>query len=426
MKTTTEQLDACQVALNVEMEKMETDKYLASALKRLAERVTLPGFRKGKAPLTLIEQHISREAVMQEALEQLIPEAYQEALKTESVLAIAEPKIELLTIEPLTFKAIVPTKPVVEPGKYRDIKLEIEKKEIDEAEVDKVIEQLQLQFGSLEPVERPVRYGDVISADIDANEGAKQVLSRKDAMYEVSQDAKYPMPGFAEKLVDHKKDDVVEFTLSFPDDYDIKDIAGKEYSFKVNIKEVKEKKLPAIDDELAKNAGCDDLVKLKEQIRTGLQQRSDETARKEFENKLIKMLIEQSSIQYPPVLVDKEIEHLINEEARNFADGVKGLENFLTNTKRTMEQHREDLKPVAEERVKAYLLVGKIAELENITMTEDELNAAIEEMAKGDEQRQENIKNFFTLPQSRESLRDMLVINKAMDFLTKLVTGQAT
>lgn len=197
MKTTCEKMDNCQIALNVEMEGGEADKYMTEALEHLAKRVTLPGFRKGKAPSTLVEQQVGKQAILQEALEHLIPEAYEEALKKESITAIAEPKIELLHVEPITFKAIVPLKPNITPGNYREIKLEMGKKEIGDDDINQVIGQLQMQFGTLVPVERGIQYGDIITCDITAKRDADQILDRKDAAYEVNQDSKYPAPGFA-------------------------------------------------------------------------------------------------------------------------------------------------------------------------------------------------------------------------------------
>jgi trigger factor len=236
------------------------------------------------------------------------------------------------------------------------------KKEITEEDINQVIEQLKMQFGTLVPVDRAIQYGDVVTTDILGKRGEETILDRKDAMYEVSEGSKYPAPGFAEKLTGLKKDDETEFTLSFPDDYEIKEIAGKQYSFAVKIKEVKEKSLPEVNDEFAKNAGSENVEDLKEKIKTGLQSRANDNLKKEFENKLITTLIEQSTMEFPPVLIEKEIDNIVNEEARNFADGVKGLENYLGNAKKTMEQHREDLRTAATDRVKAYLITSKIAE----------------------------------------------------------------
>jgi len=425
MKTTSEKIENCQVALNVEMEGTEIDKYMGIALEHLTRRVVLPGFRKGKAPASLVEQHIGKQAIMQEALEHLVPEAYEEALKSESILAIDEPKIELVQLDPIIFKAIVPTKPEVTPGNYRDIRLEIGKKEIGEGDINQVIEQLQTQFGTLAPADRAIQFGDIVTLDIEGKRGEETILSRKDGSYEVTQGAKYPIPGFAEKLEGMVKDEEKLFELDFPDDYEIKEIAGKKYSFSVKIKEVKEKNLPEINDDFAMNAGSLNLADLREKIKVGLQSRADDSLKKEFEHKLITTIIEQSTIDFPPVLVEREVDHIINEEARNFPDGVKGLEGYLVNAKKTLEQHREDLKPAASDRVKAYLVTSKIAELENITISDDEVNESVEKMAGEEPGRAEEVRALFSQPRPHESLRDMMAINKAMDFLTKLVTGQA-
>jgi trigger factor len=424
MKTTTEKMENCQVALNIEMEGAETEKYMGIALEHLSRRVVLPGFRKGKAPISLVEQHIGKQAIMQEALEHLVPEAYEEALKSESLSAIDEPKIELVQLDPVIFKAIVPTKPEVTPGNYRDIRLEMGVKEIVDDDINQVIEQLRMQFGTLVPAERPVQFGDIVTIDIEGKRGEEAILSRKDTSYEVNKGAKYPIPGFAEKLEGMVKEEEKAFEMAFPDDFEIKEIAGKQYSFIVKIKDVKEKSLPEINDDFAKDAGSQDLAELREKIKDGLQVRADESLKKEFEHKLVTALIEQGSIDFPPVLVEREVDHIIGEEARNFPDGVKGLEVYLVNAKKTLDQHREDLKPAASDRVKAYLVTSKIAELENITVSDEELNESIEKMAGEEQGKAEEVKKLFTQPRPRESLRDMMAINKAMDFLTKLVTGQ--
>ena len=424
MKTTTEKMENCQVVLNIEMEGAETDKYMGIALDHLARRVVLPGFRKGKAPTSLVEQHIGKQAIMQEALEHLVPEAYEEALKNESISAIDEPKIELVQLDPIIFKAIVPIKPEVTPGNYRDIRLEMGVKEISEDDIKQVIDQLQMQFGALAPAERAVQFGDIVTIDIEGKCGEKTILSRKDTTYEVNQGAKYPIPGFAEKLEGMVKEEEKTIDLAFPDDFEIKEMSGKQYSFNVKLKEVKEKSLPEINDDFAMNAGSLNLADLREKIKAGLQERADESLKKEFEHKLVTTLIEQSSIDFPPVLVEREVDHIINEEARNFPDGVKGLEGYLVNAKRTLEQHREDLKPAASDRVKAYLVTGKIAELENITVSDDEVNESIDKLAGEEQGKAEEVRKLFNQPRTRESLKDMMAINKAMDFLTKLVTGQ--
>ncbi|MDD5312582.1 MAG: trigger factor [Dehalococcoidia bacterium] len=423
MKISSEQIENSQVALNVEMEGIETDKYMEQALEHLSREVTLPGFRKGKAPRSLVEQHVGKQAIFQEALEHLIPEAYEEALKMESIAAIADPKIELLKIDPVIFKAIVPVQPAVTLGNYKDLRLKPEKKDITDKEIDEVIEQLRLQMGSLEPVERNIQFDDIVSIDIEGKKDEETLIDRKGVLHEVRKESNYPVPGFSEHLVDLKKSDETEFSITFPADYEIKDLAEKEAHFKVKINEIKVKVLPEVNDEFAKNAGGESVPDLREKIKSGLQTRADDQAHRIFENKLMSSLIEQTTIEFPPVLVEKEIDNLISEEARNFSDGVKGLENYLKNIKKTYDEHREELKTTATERVKAYLIINKIAEVENINATDEELNQTVEKMAKGDEKKLAELNNLLSLPQTQASLRDMIVVNKTMEFITNIVTS---
>lgn len=425
MKVSSEQIENSQVSLNIELESAETNKYMATALDNIAKRVAIPGFRKGKAPKALVEQKIGKDAIFQEALEHLIPESYEEALKIESIVAIAEPKIELIQIDPVIFKAIVPLQPRVTLGNYKDIRLEIEKREITDKDVDEVIEQIRNHMGTLEPVDREIQSGDVVSIDIECKRDTEPFLSRKDALYEVREGSEYPVPGFSEKLINHNKGEEMDFSISFPHDYEVEDLSGKQFHFWIKINEVKTKNLPPVDDEFARNAGNENVEDLRNSIKSDLQIRVDERSRKLFEDKLINSLIEKCSVEFPPILVEKEIDHMLEEEARNFPDGMKGLEVYLKNIKKTYQQHREDLRHSATDRVEAYLILNKIAETEGIDVSEEELNEAVAKMAGNDEKRLADLKDIFVLPRQRESLKEMIVIDKTIKLLTQIATSSS-
>jgi trigger factor len=275
-------------------------------------------------------------------------------------------------------------------------------------------------------VDRPVQFEDTIEIDIHCKQGERTLLNRQDAEYAVHEGHKYPAPGFAEKLIGLKKGEETEFTLSFPEDYHIKEVAGNQYDFKVKIKEVKGKALPELNDEFAKTVGSDNVVTLRESIKTRLQKHTDDGLKKEFANKLLAKLVEQSTIEFPPVLVENEINRILKEESQKFPDGLTGLQNSLVNLNKTLEQHREDLRPTAVNRVKGYLVASKIAELENVAVADEEVDGMVDTMSTGEDGTDEKLKALFNLPQSRASLRDMLYIIKAMILLTKIATGQDT
>jgi len=424
MKTASEKLENCQVELNVELEQPEFERHMSMALDRIAKNISLSGFRKGKAPLELVEQQVGREAILKEALEYMIPEAYQEALKSESINAIGAPDIELLQIDPIKFKAIVPVVPNVIPGDYRSIRLKLEKKEIGEDDIEQVISQLRLQLGTLIPVDKAIEYGDTAVIDVRGESDRQTVINREDAVYEVKQDSKYPVPGFSEQLLGLTGGQEKSFTIDFSGDCEIKELAGKKFDFYVKIREVREMSLPEINDEFAKMAGSESLNELRSKIREELQTKLNDGLKRDFENKLINSIIDISTVEFPPILVEEEIDQIINDEARNFKDGVKGLENYLAVAKKTIEQHREELRPIATSRVKAYLVTSKIGELENISASDDEVNQQIEKMAKGYDGREEQIRDLFNMSKPRESLKAMIIINKTMDLLFKIATGE--
>jgi trigger factor len=423
MKVSTEPVENRQVALNIEMEPVEIDKYLDRAYNRLVKRVSVPGFRKGKAPRDILERHIGKDTLFQEALEDLIPKAYKEALDEQNIDAIGQPQFELIKTEPLIFKAVVPLKPTVELGDYKQIKVESKPVKIIKKDVDATIEQLREQQAVLLPVDRPVQLGDVVTIDVEGEREGEQFPIRKDIVYEASKDSRLPLPGFAEKLEGVSRSEDKSFVLSYPADYEMKELAGKEHAFKVTVKEIKEKKLPEVDDEFAKILGKDDLASLRQQIQSNLKTRAEERARAEFEQAGIDKLIEISQVEYPPVLVEREIDRLLNEEARHFAEGVAGLENYLRTLNKTMDDHREELRPMASKRVVRSLVLDKLAELEKIEVKDSEIDAEVEKMAQDADKGADDVRKLFSLPQARESIRQFLIGRKALERLVEIAKG---
>jgi len=423
MKVSTEPVENSQVALNIEMEPPEIDKYLDRAYNRLVKRISVPGFRKGKAPRDILERHIGKDALFQEALEDLIPMAYKEALDEQKIDPIAQPKFELIKTEPLIFKAVVPLKPTIKLGDYKQIRVESKPVEISKKDIDATIEQLREQQAVLLPVDRPVQFGDVVTIDVGGEREGEPFPIRKDIVYEVAKGARLPLPGFAEKLEGLIKGEEKSFVLSYPADYEVKEIAGKEHAFKVTVKEIKEKKLAEADDEFAKSLGKDDLASLREQIESNLKARAEERARAELEQAAMDRLVELGELEYPPVLVEREIDRLVNEETRHFADGVAGLENYLKTLNKTMDDHREELRPMASQRVVRSLVLGKMAEDEKVEVADSEIDAEVEKMAQDADKQAEDIRKLFSLPQARESIHQFLIGRKAMDRLVEIAKG---
>jgi trigger factor len=244
-------------------------------------------------------------------------------------------------------------------------------------------------------------------------------------VYELSAESQVQFPGFTEKLVGMKKGDHSEFELSYPEDHENENIAGKTFSFSVTAKEVKEKQLPELDDELARESGSDDLESLKNKISEDLTKRSEEMNRMEFEQNVVDTVVEQSEVVYPPVLVENEINRMLEEEARRFKDGISGMEEYLATMNKTMEEHKEELKPTAETRVVRSLVLTEIAEKEDVKVEDSEIDAEIENMVKDAGEQIEDMRAFFNYPQTRKSIEQYLIGRKTIDRLVQIAGGQS-
>lgn len=425
MKVSSEPIENSQVSLNVEMEATEIDEYLDKAYNHIVGRVKVPGFRKGKTPRAILERHVGKDAFLQEALEHLIPDAYQKALHEQKIEPIARPEIQVIQTEPVIFKAIVPVYPTVKLGDYKEIRVESKQVEVTEKEVEAAIQQLRLQHATLMPVDRPANMGDAVTIDIEGESEGKPLPLRKDLVFELVKESPLPLPGFAEKLEGMAKGEEKNFTLSYPADYKIPELAGKDYTFKIKTTEIKEQKLPEVDDEFAKTIGLESLASLKEQITTRLKDRAEEITRTELEQKIIDAAVELSQVEYPPVLVEHETDRLVDDEARGFNDGMKGLENYLSSINKTMEAHRQELQPVASRRVVRSLVLEKIAETEKIEVSAAEIDEEIEKMAKDADKQAEDIRKLFNLPQARMSIENFLLSRKTMELLKQIASGSA-
>jgi len=425
MKVSAEQIENSQVSLNVEMEVGEVDEYLDKAYNHLVGRVKVPGFRKGKTPRPILERHIGKDALLQEALDHLIPDAYQKALSEQKIEPISRPEIHIVQTEPVIFKAIVPVWPTIKLGDYKGIRVESKLVEVSEKEVEAALEQLRLQYATLVPVDRPAKMGDALTMDIEGESEGKLLPIRKDLVYELVKDSPLPLPGFTDKLEGLVKGEKRSFELSYPADYKIPELAGKDYTFKVKVNEIKEQKLPDVDDEFAKAIGIDDLAKLREQILSRLKTKAEEIAQTELEQKIIDAAVELSEVEYPPILTENEIDRLVNDESRGFNDGIKGLEKYLQSVNKTMEAHREELRPVASRRVVRSLVLEKIAEEEKIEVNTSEIDEEIEKMAKDADKESEEIRRLFNLPQARESIKQFLISRKTMEHLKQIASGSA-
>jgi len=425
VKVTREKTENSQAFLTIEMEPAEVEESLKESYNRLVKKTNIPGFRKGKAPREMLERYLGKENILEDTLNHMLPQAYEEALKEQQIEAIARPHIELSGTDPVIFKATVPLVPVVNLGDYHGIKMTPEPVEVTEDNVNAVIEQLRHQNATWELVERAVEFGDLVVLDIESHIDGKPFINRQGVQYQVLSDSSAPAPGFAGQIVGVEKGGEKEFQLQLPQDYPRKELAGKDPLFKVRVVEIKQEILPELDDEFARQLGPEmkTLETLKTEVATNLKLRAEEKAGMDFEERVIEAAVGQAQVEFPPVLVEMEISRMIDEQSRRFQMQGGNLEGYLKNMNKTGEQLHEELLPVATKRIATSLVLGEIAEAEKIEVGESDIDAETENMLKSATGSKEKLQKLMNTPQSRESVRQILTTRKTVQRLAEIAKG---
>ncbi len=429
MKVTKEKVENSQAYLTVEMESGEMAESFEEAYRHLAQKVNIPGFRKGKAPRPVVERHVGKDRMLDEAIEHLIPKAYQKAVEEQCITPFAQPEIEITQAEPVIFKATVPLPPTVKLGDYKNFRLTPDPVEKTEDKIDQVLEEIRHQHATWEPVERPIEFGDLVVIDVDSEIEEQPFLKKIGLQYQALKESNAPAPGFAEQLVGLKAGEEKKFKITYPEDYLRKDVAGKEATFKIKVEDIKEEKLPPLDDELAQKVSADfkTLEILREEVAKNLEQNAQERARVEYEEKVINSIVDQAQVEFPPVLVDMEINRLMTNQARQLQMSGRSLDDYLASIKKTPQELAEELRPIASRNVLASLVLGEVSKEENIEVTEADIDGGLDGMLMSvAEDQKEEFRKVLNTQQTRDSIRDTQATRKTIERLISIVKGNET
>lgn len=424
MKVTQDKIEGRQAYLTIELEPTETEEGLKKAYNRLVQKANIPGFRKGKVPRPILEQYIGKEALLDDAVEHMVSEVFEKAVKDKELKPIARPEVQVEKMDPVTYKMVVPLEPVVKLGDYHSLKLAPESVELKEEDVDKALEQIRRDHSVWESVDRQVNGRDKVILDIESSVGAQPYINQKDAEYEVIKDSEFPIKGFSEELIGLKKGETKEFKLSFAQDYGRPELAGKEAAFKVTIKDIKQEKLVELNDELAKqvNPEFKTVEDLKNKVTTDLKENAEAKAKRDFQQKILDTLVEKSEIEFPPVLEEDELNNLINSEMRRWQMDEKGLDQYLQSINKTPEQFREEFRPSAIKSLKQSLAITEVAKAENIKVEASDLADEINNMTKSiPDQSKEQFVKLFSAPQSQASMGAAIATRRTIERLEQIV-----
>ena len=423
MQVTRESDSSIEVTLNIAMEPDDEEPFLNRSYRRLAGRVRIPGFRPGKAPRSVVENHLGRTTLVQEALEFMIPESLDQVLKEHEIRAFAEPQLEVLDLEPVSFKAVVPLEPEVELGEFRSIRVDAPPVEIGQEDVDRVLEGLQYESAPWEPVERPVAFGDLVTLNVKGHIAGEDAIDDEGVDFIPQLDNELPLPGFSVYLEGMTEGQEKEFTLAVPEDYKQENYAGKECRFHVEVVAVKEKQLPDLDDEFAKGVreGFESMEALQEHIRQRLTEEGEATAQREMERNVLDELKKLANIQASELIYQREMESIREDHERTLRNQRLDMDTYLQFIGQTEQEWSEQLRPQAEDRLATFLVMRKLAEQESIEVTPEDVDAEIDRLTENSaEETVDNLRRVLNSEDSRESIRSSLLNRRVLGFLVEI------
>ena len=427
MNSKLEKIEKNTATLEIEVSEEQFEKGIQKAYKKNVGRFNIPGFRKGKAPRVIIERYYGEGVFYEDAINEVCPEAYQAAVDQHKLHPVDRPEIDIVQLEkgkPFIFKAIVTVKPEVVLGDYKGIRVEKKEYPVTDEDVDKELENMRNANARMVAVEgRPAKKDDMVIIDYKGFVGEEQFEGGTAENRSLVLGSGHFIEGFEDQLIGAKAGDSVEVKVTFPEDYHAEHLAGKEAVFKVDVKEIKEKELPDLDDEFAKDVSeFETLEDLKKDIRKKLEERAAHRAKHETEDEVIKKVTELSEIDIPEVMIEKQIDSMVRDfEMQLMYQGLK-LEGYLDYYNKSMEEFRDGLRDEATERVRTQLTLEKVSQVEGVTASEEELDKELEEMAK--RYKMEDIEKFKKSMGEDELnyIRESIIIRKTVDLLVGELT----
>ena len=387
MKVTAEKIDNQQVVLEIEVEAAEVEKATEKAYKRIANKVNIPGFRKGKAPKKIVEQHVGKQAILDEAFDIVAPKAFNDALDEQKIDPVTRPQIEVVTLEEgknLVFKATVTPKPEVALGEYKGLKVEKEAVEVKDEEVDKQVEQMRDRQGKMvdAPEGAEVKSGDFTTLDFKGFVDGEAFDGGEGKDYPLQIGSNSFIPGFEDQLIGAKAGEQRDVNVKFPEEYHSKELAGKDAKFECTIRSIKSKELPALDDEFAKSASTfQTLDELKADIREKLTKNAEQKAENDRKSAAIQQATDNITVDIPAVMIDNRVTAMIQEMAMRLEQQGMKLEQYLQYAGTDIAKIREDYRETAEKNVKTDLMLEAVAKAEEIKVEAADLDAEIGAMA---------------------------------------------
>ena len=423
MSLQVEKLEKNMAKLTIEVSPEELEGALQHAYLKNRKQITIPGFRKGKVPRQIIEKMYGPSFFYEDAVNELIPSAYEKAVDECELELVSRPEVSIVQIEkgkPFIFTAEVAVKPEVELGQYKGIEVEKQDTAATDEEVDKEIDkERESNSRSITVEDRPVQDGDMTVIDFEGFVDGTPFEGGKGTDYPLTIGSGAFIPGFEEQLIGAEIGKETEVNVSFPEDYHAKDLAGKPAVFKCTVKEIKVKELPELDDDFAQDVSdFDTLEEYKADVRKKIEERKAASAKAKKEDAVIEKIIEGAKMEIPDAMVKTQAEQGVDEFAQRLQMQGMSIEQYLQYMGGSIDAMVEQYKPQALKRIQSRLVLEAVAAAENLEVSDEELEAEYSRMAEQYKMEVEKIKEIFG-DADKANIREDLAIQKAVELVTE-------
>ena len=414
--------NANEVKLNVTIEAEKFDEAIKKVYFKSAKYFNIPGFRKGKAPMNIVEKYYGKEIFYEDAFNEVVPEELEKAVEENKLQVVSRPDIEVTQIgqgQDLIFTAVFQTKPEAELGKYKGVEIKKIEYKVTDEDVEHELGHMQEHNSRLISVEdRPVEKGDIANINFEGFIDGVAFEGGKAEDHDLEIGSNTFIPGFEDQIIGMKIDEEKDIKVKFPDEYFSKDLAGKDATFKVKVNEIKKKELPALDDEFAKDVSeFDTLKELKASIKEKQQKQNDERAKYETQDAVIKAVCENVKVDIPSGMIETETENMLKDMEQRLAyQGLK-LDQYLQMMGKTKEEMQKEYEPQAIEAIKSRLAIEAVIKAEKIEVPDIDVDEKIKEMAKN--YGRENDEEFLKNENVRNYIKQGLESEKALEFLVE-------
>ena len=421
MSLQVENLEKNMAKLTVEVPAEKFEEAIKTAYNKNKNRFAIPGFRKGKAPLNMIEKMYGVQVFYEEAANIVLDETYPEAAAESKLEIVSRPEIDLVQIEKgkdFIYTATVAVKPEVTLGEYKGVEVEKVSAEVTDEDVEKELKRVQEQNSRLLTVEdRPVADGDQTVIDFEGFVDGKNFEGGKGENYPLTIGSHSFIDTFEEQLIGKNIGEECEVNVTFPTEYHAKELAGKPAMFKVTVKEIKVKELPELNDEFAGEVSeFDTLDEYKADLKAKLAESKEKAANPENENRVVAKVVENATMEIPDKMIDAQAENMVQDMARRMQSQGLSLDMYLKYTGMTVEQMKEQARPDAEKRIRTRLVLEAVAQAENIQISDEKVDEEVAKMAEAYKMEVDKLKSYMSESDIKQMKED-LAVQQAVDLL---------